>query len=237
MKKEHTFLWLSHHILEISWRAGIAESTLLKMISIKTNLLDHFGTELLEIRVGYHAMALHFKKPNFRQSLVDDISKLIENLPINQPPTRKRWRLPVCYLPEVAKDLFRLAHLKEMSIEELVYEHSTGEYTLFFYGFLPGFMYLGGLPERLYTPRKALPDPLIEAGSVAIGGQQTGIYPIDSPGGWHVIGKTPFRLFDPVNGPLPPFLPGDSIRFFPVSLNEFEALSQSPELKLAHEII
>lgn len=237
MNKAYTFFWLSQHILEISWQAEIAENSLMKMISTKELLSDFFRTELLEIRQGYHAIALHFKKPNDQQKVVADISQLIEDLQIDKSPTRKRWLLPVCYSPEIAKDLSQLAYSKGLSVEDLVYEHSKGDYMLFFYGFLPGFMYLGGLTERLYTPRKSFPDPLIQAGSVAIGGKQTGIYPIDSPGGWHVIGKIPFRLFDPTSVQLPPFVPGDIIRFRPISYNEFEVLCQNPELTLEHEVI
>ncbi|HSI78933.1 MAG TPA: carboxyltransferase domain-containing protein, partial [Lunatimonas sp.] len=152
-------------------------------------------------------------------------------------PPRKRWYIPVCYSSDVAKDILPLSSSKQIPVEELVNEHSQREYVLFFYGFLPGFMYLGGLSERLYSPRKAVPDPLIQAGSVAIGGQQTGIYPMDSPGGWHVIGRTPYRLFDSLENKMPPFLPGDRIRFSPISLKAYHTLKVNTEIKLDHEVI
>jgi KipI family sensor histidine kinase inhibitor len=237
MRSACKFFRLTQNILEISWHEGIDESTLLQMIILKKYLSACMADEILDIRMGYHTIALHFKESDIRPGILAAISRQIEHLSDEKPLARKRWRIPVCYSDEVAKDLSQFTRSKKMSVPELINHHTSGDYVLFFYGFLPGFMYLGGLSDRLQTPRKSVPDPLIEAGSVAIGGQQTGIYPIDSPGGWHVIGKTPFRLFDPAMGQLPPFHPGDSIRFFPVSLAEFTKLSQIPELILEHELI
>jgi inhibitor of KinA len=90
-------------------------------------------------------------------------------------------------------------------------------------GFTPGFPYLGGLPAKLATPRKEVPRKEIAAGSVAIGGTQTGIYPTKSPGGWHVIGRTPLRLFDPAANPPVLFSAGDRVRFRPITREQFES--------------
>jgi KipI family sensor histidine kinase inhibitor len=237
MKKEPELFWLSQYLLEISWKEGISEDTLLKMIAIKAYLWEQLSSELREIRMGYHRMALHFKESVSPSVGLNHIAWMIENAETVTAPPRKRWYIPVCYSPEVAKDIVPLTHSKGISVEELVQEHSQREYVLFFYGFLPGFMYLGGLSERLYSPRKSVPDPVIEAGSVAIGGQQTGIYPMDSPGGWHVIGMTPFRLFDSIQKQMPPFLPGDRIRFRPISPEDYHELKGNTELKLSHEVI
>ena len=103
----------------------------------------------------------------------------------------------------------------------MIHIHHSKPYTLHFYGFLPGFMYLGGLDERLFSPRKEKPERLIPAGTVAIGGQQTGIYPSDSPGGWHAIGKSPISLFDIRHDPPFPADIGDKIRFLPINKEEF----------------
>lgn len=237
MKKEPELFWLSQYLLEISWKEGISEDTLLKMIAIKAYLWEQLTSELREIRMGYHRMTLHFKESVSQSVGLNHIAWMIENAETVTAPSRKRWYIPVCYSPEVAKDILPLTHSKGISVEELVQEHSQREYVLFFYGFLPGFMYLGGLSERLYSPRKPVPDPVIEAGSVAIGGQQTGIYPMDSPGGWHVIGMTPFRLFDSIQKQTPPILPGDRIRFRPISPEDYHELKSNTELKLSHEVI
>jgi KipI family sensor histidine kinase inhibitor len=237
MKKEPELFWLSQYLLEISWREGISEETLLKMIPVKAYLREELSDELREIRMGYNRMTLHFKDSISRPIDLNRIIQFIENAEIVEAPPRKRWYIPVCYSPEVAKDILPLSRSRGLSVEELVQEHSQREYVLFFYGFLPGFMYLGGLSQRLYSPRKSVPDPVIEAGSVGIGGQQTGIYPMDSPGGWHVIGKTPYRLFNSTNNEMPPFLPGDRIRFSTISAKDYHALKDNNEFKLDNEII
>ena len=121
----------------------------------------------------------------------------------------------------------QLSKDKAISKENLIQIHSQSEYVLEFYGFLPGFMYLSGLHPDLISTRKSIPDRKVEAGSVAIGGKQTGIYPLESPGGWHVIGKTPIQIFDKdKNPPVNPH-PGDFVRFYPISEEEFDELSAS----------
>ena len=100
------------------------------------------------------------------------------------------------------------------------------DYLIDMLGFLPGFAYLGGLDERLHTPRLAVPRTRIEPGSVGIGGAQTGIYPLASPGGWQLIGRTPLRLFDPAGGGKLPYAAGDRIRFVPISPEKFETIQK-----------
>ena len=105
-------------------------------------------------------------------------------------------------------------------------------------GFLPGFLYLGGLDRKLHIPRKANPDPKIDAGSVAIGGSQTGIYPYDSPGGWHVIGKTPINIFDKTTPPFCHIAPGDHVRFKSISLDAYRHVKElvaTNKYELSHE--
>jgi len=129
--------------------------------------------------------------------------------------------IPVCYDPEFALDLEHVARHARLSPREAVDLHSTTEYRVSCIGFTAGFPYLSGLPAQLATPRRATPRKEIPAGSVAIGGTQTGIYPIKSPGGWNVIGRTPLRLFDPAKN-LPALLrAGDRVRFRAITREEF----------------
>ena len=100
-----------------------------------------------------------------------------------------------------------------LSVAQVVRLHSSGEYTVYFLGFQPGFAYLGGMDPRLTTPRRQQPRVAVPAGSVGIGGQQTGVYPRTSPGGWQLIGHTPLSLFDPALEPASLLLPGDAVRF------------------------
>lgn len=129
--------------------------------------------------------------------------------------------VPVCYEAEFGPDLEDLAVSHGMSVEEVIALHSASEYQVYMIGFTPGFPYLGGLNPRLFTPRRQIPRVRVPAGSVAIADQQAGIYPIDSPGGWHLIGRTPLQLFDPQRSP--PFLieAGASIRFKRIGRDEF----------------
>lgn len=133
--------------------------------------------------------------------------------------------IPVCYGGNFGPDLPFVAQHAGLTQQQVVKLHSGRDYRIYMLGFLPGFPYLGGLDERLFTPRLGTPRTAIPAGSVGIGGEQTGIYPIASPGGWQLIGRTPLRLFDPDAGALP-YAAGDSIRFVPITPQEYAAIAQ-----------
>jgi inhibitor of KinA len=133
--------------------------------------------------------------------------------------------VPVCYEREFAPDLGEVASHTGLSEAEVIRRHSGGTYQVNCVGFTPGFPYLSGLPLELATPRRASPRAEIPAGSVAIGGRQTGIYPRKSPGGWNVIGRTPLRLFDVQREPSALLQAGDQIRFREISREEFERFS------------
>lgn len=132
--------------------------------------------------------------------------------------------IPVCYDGEFAPDMDNVCTHAKLTKEEVVRIHSGRDYLIYMLGFLPGFPYLGGLDERIHTPRLESPRTTIPAGSVGIGGKQTGIYPLASPGGWQLIGRTPLRPYDPDREE--PFLyaAGDYIRFRPVSLQEYDSI-------------
>ena len=131
--------------------------------------------------------------------------------------------IPVCYGGAYGEDLPFVAQHAGLPQQDVIALHSAKPYRIYMLGFLPGFPYLGGLDERLYTPRLPSPRTRIPAGSVGIGGQQTGIYPMESPGGWQLIGRTPLRLFVP--GRHLPYAAGDLIRFVPIGPEEFEAIA------------
>ena len=134
---------------------------------------------------------------------------------------RRRFDIPVCYDRSLAPDLDAVAHHAGVTADEVVALHTGGEYTVRMIGFLPGFPYLGGMDSRLTTPRRSSPRANVAAGSVAIGGSQTGIYPIASPGGWQIIGRTAARLFDVERDPPALLRMGDEIRFRAMTLAEF----------------
>ena len=134
--------------------------------------------------------------------------------------------IPVCYDPEFAPDTDDVARHTQLSAKEIVDLHSTAKYSVACIGFVPGFTFLAGLPKNLATPRRDVPRKEIPAGSVGIGGAQTGIYPLRSPGGWNLIGRTPLRLFEPTKNPPTLLCPGDRVRFRAITREEFESLKQ-----------
>jgi inhibitor of KinA len=133
--------------------------------------------------------------------------------------------IPVCYDAEFAFDLDRVAEHTKLSGREIIDLHSTREYRVACIGFVPGFTFLAGLPKNLATPRRDVPRKEIPPGSVGIGGAQTGIYPLRSPGGWNLIGRTPVKLFDQTKDPPTVLYPGDRVRFRSITREEFEALN------------
>ena len=134
--------------------------------------------------------------------------------------------IPVWYGGEMGPDLEEVARLAGLDPEEVASIHAAGDYRVYMVGFSPGFGYLGGLDERIAVPRRANPRRRVPASSVGIGGRQTGVYPIASPGGWQIIGRTPLRLFTPEADPPALLRVGDRVRFRAVSPDEFRELEE-----------
>jgi inhibitor of KinA len=132
--------------------------------------------------------------------------------------------IPVCYDPEFALDLDAVARHAQISPRQVVDLHSGAEYRVSCIGFVPGFPFLAGLPKKLATPRRATPRKEIPVGSVGIGGAQTGIYPLRSPGGWNLIGRTPVRLFEPSRNPPTLLRASDRVRFRVITRRKFDSL-------------
>ena len=129
--------------------------------------------------------------------------------------------IPVCYDPPFSPDLRSLAHDKQMDAEEIIRLHTETTYRVYTIGFLPGFSYMATVHESLVTPRKPVPVP-VAAGSIGIAGAQTGIYSLNSPGGWHIIGRTPLKQFDPGSPSLVTLRVGNIVRFYRISTTEME---------------
>ncbi len=134
---------------------------------------------------------------------------------VELPPSRI-VEIPVCYGGETGPDLESVAAMHGMTADEVVRLHSEALYTVYFLGFVPGFAYLGGLPEVLATPRRASPRTRVEAGSVGIGGNQTGVYPFATPGGWQIIGRTTLEMFQADRESMSLLEIGDVVRFRPI---------------------
>lgn len=168
-----------------------------------------------EVIPGMNNITLILRDP--QQSALDAIERLQrwwEESEVQIPESRQ-VAIPVIYGGESGPDLAVVAEHAGLSICQVVELHSSTEYVVYFIGFQPGFPYLGGLDPRLHIPRRAEPRVTVPAGSVGIGGSQTGVYPLASPGGWQLIGQTPVALFDPLQQPPTLLRPGDTVRFVP----------------------
>ena len=134
--------------------------------------------------------------------------------------------IPICYGGDFGPDLGVVAAQAKISPEDVIKRHSRAEYFVHLVGFAPGFAYLGGLPKELATPRRATPRTQVPAGALGIGGAQTGIYPMVTPGGWNLIGRTPLRMFRPEQNPPTLLLAGDRVKFRAISRAEFAKLEE-----------
>ena len=144
---------------------------------------------------------------------LEGVIRELEPTVIPQPPAGRRVFVPVRY---DGPDLARVAEHTRMSPIEVIEAHAASEYLVHAIGFAPGFVYCGQLAEALATPRLPSPRPSVEAGSIGIAGRQTGIYAVESPGGWNLVGRTDLSLFDPLQDPPARLQPGDRVRFRPV---------------------
>ena len=158
--------------------------------------------------------------------LIEQLKILAEGLEGVEIPDREVVEIPVVYGGEYGPDLGIVAQLNSLSEDEVIKRHSETEYPIYMLGFVAGFPYLGGMDKSIAAPRKQTPRLKIPAGSVGIAGQQTGIYSVESPGGWQIIGRTPLKLYD-ADGEKPILLrAGQSIRFKPITEAEYEAMTE-----------
>ena len=211
----------------VEWPARIDEAIVRDIVAYKEQVVNHYKDRLEDGIIGYHSLTLLFAD---EITDVDAEFKALQSVCAGGEPaleiTAALWEIPVCYHEKFGIDLAAMSATLELSKEEIIRRHSQTIYTVYFIGFLPGFLYLGGLDCHLAIKRKSSPRLNVAKGSVAIGGSQTGIYPTDSAGGWHILGKTPISLFD-VKRESPCFAqPGDHIRFVPVDIAEFDALER-----------
>lgn len=212
------------HAVLVEWPAEVSEVILNNILQfetyLRTNCLEGSDWELVP---AYNSLLVVNKKitidyPAFSEKLhkwylnIDGIATYQRNL----------WRLPVSYDKEFGIDLEEMSVQLELNVEEVIALHTGHVYTVYGIGFLPAFMYLGGLPKMLETARKDTPRMLVKKGAVGIAGKQTGIYPQESPGGWNIIGNCPVPIFDTTKNE-PCFVSvGDQIQFYPVSRAKYD---------------
>jgi len=173
------------------------------------------------LTVIYYVIEIKKHHDNAFIFIRDWIENILANQYLQVTIDHRLITIPVCYDTSLALDIIELAAQKNISVQELIHLHTQKKYRVYMIGFLPGFAYMGKVDERIAAPRKSTPRTNIIAGSVGIAGEQTGIYPLDSPGGWNIIGRTPLKMFDATKEQ-PTFLQaGDEVEFVSISLEEF----------------
>lgn len=171
-----------------------------------------------EVVVGMNNFTVYFDLTVPSAPLISSLETLWENYQAQAAQTPRLIEIPVHYGGEFGEDLFDVATFHRTTAEEIIRRHTEPTYTVFMIGFQPGFPYLNGLPENLHTPRRDVPRTKVPAGSVGIGGSQTGIYPFTSPGGWQLLGRTTLPLFDIQHSPPTLLSAGDNVRFIAESI-------------------
>ena len=173
----------------------------------------------------FRSLLVHYDPVHTRfKALCERLRELLDTEPALAARTRQ-WSIPVCYEPRFAPDLEEVAERTGHTPQEVISLHGSVNYHVYMVGFLPGYPYMGDLPEALALPRRENPRVRVPPGAVGIATNLTAIYSLESPGGWHLIGSTPVRLFDARWSPPALFAPGDSVRFTGISADEHDRLS------------
>lgn len=198
---------------------------------LSSRLLHEKKSEILEVVPTYRSLLIYFDPLRLsRQQLIGHISVLLNEKV--QETTRTDARvisIPVCYGGEYGPDLPFVAEHNNLTEDEVVKIHTSIPYLVYMIGFTPGFPYLGGMSARIATPRLEKPRTRIPAGSVGIAGSQTGFYPVESPGGWQLIGRTPIQAFNPKADNPFLFAAGDYLQFQPILNKEYDEIRQAVE--------
>jgi len=211
----------------IEWPARIDEAIIQDIVAFEKSIAN--DQHVLETIIAYNSLTIRYQFLNSFDRTVSRLKRLYEEKQEELKLESKLWQIPVCYDLKFGLDLKEIAETKNLSVDEVIQLHTAPKYLIYFLGFQPGFLYLGGLNKQVHMPRRANPRLRVEKGSVGIGGEQTGVYPQDSAGGWNILGKSPINFFD-MTKPEPCFAKaGDRIQFVSVDLDEFSKIEDLVE--------
>lgn len=221
---------LSEHALTVELGSQLSRETNNRVFALQQALMENPAEGLLEMVPAYASLTIYLQSGIFqdlsrgRTVIVAWEQRIREAIAQSDAYSQwpgKRLEVPVCYHESLAPDLEWVSMQIGLSCEEVIRVHTSVVYRVYMTGFVPGFPYMGITDQKLNIPRKQKPALRVAAGSVALAGRQTGIYPLETPGGWQVIGRTPLRLFNP--GSTQPFLfhAGMEVQFVPISLEAF----------------
>jgi inhibitor of KinA len=227
----HKISFISESVATIDFGNLVNEEINKKAIDLFSHL-SRFPLEgMIDAIPAYSSVTIYFdiallrKKVSPRKKIYEWIYEELHKLMLNEfknvQTDKNLVRIPVCYEDEYAIDLPWIAEKRNIVPGEIIRLHTSKQYRVYMLGFLPGFAYMGEVEEQIAVPRKPQPQA-ISAGSVGITGRQTGIYPLHSPGGWQIVGRTPLKMFDKDKDELCLLKAGDYVEFYPITKNEFE---------------
>jgi len=238
----YTIFSLGDSAITLDFGNVIDETINKKVIAIFHSLNKEPLPGMIDAVPAYSSLTIYYDVFQLRKSISpnETVSKWITGelekriqLPLTENDFISRQiEIPVCYEKEFGLDIEEIASVKKITVDEVIKIHTSKAYRVYMLGFLPGFPYMGETDEQIKMPRKAQPRQKVEAGSVGIAGRQTGVYPLVSPGGWQIVGRTPLKLFEASPKARPPegayeksiclLQPGDKVMFHSISKNEFE---------------
>ena len=220
MKFQLTYKLFGRSAILVEWPANISQDIIQDIISFERQVKEI--ESILDTIIAYNSLLIRYQNPIVDQELA--IRQLKNKYTASSYLIKQDqflWEIPVCYDASFGIDLEEIANKKKCSVADIVRLHTETDYLVYFIGFQPGFLYLGGLHQNLHIPRKSNPRVRVDKGSVGIGGAQTGVYPQSSSGGWNIIGKSPLNFFN-MKATNPCFAkPGDRIQFVAVDIHTF----------------
>jgi len=231
--QEIQYISLSETAVLLSFGNTINDADHEKLMQVKKIIEHNPFNGFIETVPAYNSLAVYYnpltvekKYETIAASVIEQVKRMLQTAhpSINESNSSSIVSIPVCYDEEYGIDLDELSAHLQLSVHEIIQLHSDKVYKIFMIGFTPGFPYMGTVDEKLFTKRKAQPRVQVPAGSVAIAGNQTGIYPLATPGGWNIIGRSAVNVFDQQKEH--PFLlkAGDQVEFTSITKKEFEAL-------------
>lgn len=224
-KSHITFLPLGDQAIIIRFSNEISAQLQQRILAFCSIIEENLTDEIIECVPTYTGVTVYYNQLKGTYSEIVETLKKLLNLPLPASAKKKRIvYIPVLYGYDVGLDLAFVAKWSNLTEQEVILLHSETEYLVHMIGFMPGFPYLGGLPKAIAAPRLAEPRLEIADGSVGIAGEQTGIYPNRTPGGWRIIGRTPVKLFDPTSDNPSLLKTGDICRFDPIAIERYQEI-------------
>jgi inhibitor of KinA len=211
----------------IQFDAGLDAAVNEQVIALAAAIQAQHLPGVVDVVPAASSLAVHVDAEMFQPAGLEETVAAVVRAPAPGGPRSRVLEIPVCYEKPFSLDLDSVASACRCGADDVVLRHQAVEYRVFMLGFLPGFPYLGPVDDRIAVPRRPVPRVAVPAGSVGIAGRQTGVYPMESPGGWQIIGRTPMALFDAAATPPARLRAGDRVRFVSIGRQEFARLEEA----------